>query len=299
MSSVDPSPTRQELEFARTLPDPEKPPCVADCFGLSDIGRARTTNEDAFLIASLERALVVQDSSLPLKHEPQLTSGVGGLLLIVADGLGGMGGGDVASRVAVATVADFVVSHMPLIGQVGLRAKLAQVSSPEIRQGLDGAIHAGGDQVRSVAQRSSHPLMGTTLTLAYVLWPRLYVAHAGDSRCYLSRQGQFSRLTRDHSVGGALARSGGHVGQESDMDNLLLNALGAGIDVHPDVSRLALQRGDQLLLCSDGLSKDVPDESLASVLARRWTAERACHELIAMANAAGGGDNITVVIARF
>lgn len=300
MAGAERSGNRQELENAETLPDQQGGKPLVDAFGLSDPGRVRTRNEDAFLIASLERALVVEDSNLPLVHDPQLDSEGGASLFIVADGMGGMGGGDIASRVAVATVADHVISHMPLAGQVDLHAKLAQVSSPEIRMGLDGAIRAGDEQVRAVAEKSAHPLMGTTLTMAYVLWPRLYIAHAGDSRCYLYRRREICRMTRDHGLGAELARPGAVRGApEEGLANVLLNALGAGVDMRPEITRYSLERGDKLLLCTDGLTKHVSDESLARVLARNVTAELACHELVAVANAAGGSDNITVLVARF
>ncbi len=300
MPSTEHSGTREELENAETLPDKEGGKPTVDAFGLSDLGRERTRNEDAFLIASLERALVVEDSNLPLVHDPQLDKHGGASLFIVADGMGGMGGGDVASRVAVATVADYVISHMPLAGQDNFRARLAQVSSPEIRMGLDGAIRAGNEQVKAVAEKSAHPLMGTTLTMAYILWPKLYIVHAGDSRCYVFRRGELYRMTRDHSLGAELAHSqAGRGAPEEGLANVLLNALGAGVDMRPDITRYSLERGDQLLLCTDGLHKHVADESLARVLTRNATAEGACHELVAAANATGGSDNITVLVARF
>ena len=300
MPSTQHSGSRQDLETAATLPEQQGKKPAVDAFGLSDLGRTRTRNEDAFLVASLERALVVEDSNLPVAHDPQLDRNGGTSLFIVADGMGGMGGGDIASRVAVATVADYVISHMPLAGHKDFQARLAQVSSPEIRIGLDGAIRAGDDQVRAVAEKSAHPLMGTTLTMAYVLWPKLYIAHAGDSRCYLFRRGEIFRMTRDHNLGGALLRSGPPRGTpEEGLANVLLNALGAGVEMRPEITRYSLERGDRLLLCTDGLNKHVSDESLVHVLARNVTAENACRELVAMANAAGGSDNITVLVARF
>lgn len=300
MPGIEQSETRQQLELARTQPNRQGGKPAVDAFGLSDVGRERTKNEDAFLIASLERALVVEDSSLPIAHDPQLDRHGAASLFIVADGMGGMGAGDVASRVAVASVADYFIEHMPLAGPVDVRAAVAHVSSPDIRLGLDGAIRAGDQHVKAVAQNSAHPLMGTTLTMAYVLWPQVYIAHAGDSRCYVYRRGELCQMTHDHSLGGELVRS--HVargGPQNGLTNVLLNALGAGLDVQPEISRYSLERGDQLVLCSDGLTKHVSDDALAHVLARDVTAKDACRELVALANGAGGSDNITVLVARF
>ncbi|MBX3130317.1 MAG: serine/threonine-protein phosphatase [Polyangiaceae bacterium] len=293
----------ESLELATTAPQATRPQArtpQVECFGLTDQGRVRGRNEDAYLMATLERALLVRGSSLPVGHWPHLSTGVGGTLLVVADGMGGLGGGDVASRVAVATIADYMVSYMPWTDQFESRAAPTNVSLPEIRAGLDRALHAGEEQVKGVGRGGAHPRMGTTVTMAYVLWPRLYVAHAGDSRCYLFREKQLHRLTRDHTLAEEAASAGlGPVQPASHLHNVLWNALGADTDVKPEITRYELRPGDQLLLCTDGLSKHVSDEELAHFLLESSVPQRICGELVKAANAAGGSDNITVVIARF
>jgi PPM family protein phosphatase len=301
MSTTD----RAELERAQTPPDPTPPPGsapVLETFGLSDVGRSRERNEDVFLIATLERALLIQGSNLPPGDRPHLSIGAGGTLMLVADGMGGMGGGDVASRVAVASVADYMLSRMPWVGQTIASNAPSRASLPGIRTALDRAIHAGDDEVRRAAQHGPHPDMGTTLTLAYVLWPRLYLAHAGDSRCYLYRGGALQQLTHDHSIAKQIEEAGMEpVKADSALQNVLWNALGGGngVEPQPEIQRYMLAPDDLLLLCTDGLVKHVPDESIARVLASAPSANQSVQELVNVANAAGGSDNITVVVARF
>jgi protein phosphatase len=144
--------------------------------------------------------------------------------------------------------------------------------------------------------------MGTTLTMAYVVWPRLYIVHAGDSRCYLYRNSKLRQMTRDHTVAQKFVEAGmltEEEAEESRWINILWNCVGGADEVRPEVYRVDLTVGDCLLLCSDGLTKELADEQIAGWLADRKGAETACQQLIEAANQAGGSDNITVVVARF
>jgi serine/threonine protein phosphatase PrpC len=145
--------------------------------------------------------------------------------------------------------------------------------------------------------------MGTTLTMAYLLWPRLYVVHAGDSRCYLLRQGGLRQITKDHTVAQQLVERGAMTPEQAEQSrwsHVLWNCIGGGTrELNPDVYRATLQLGDSLLLCTDGLNKCVPDEAIQEVLAREGTAEDACRRLVALAHDHGGPDNVTVVVAHF
>lgn len=294
MTSPEPSRHRE------TAVDLGAPPFLVDAFGSTDVGRVRDRNEDAFLIARLEHALVVERTSVPVTSQLDLTSGVGGALFVVADGMGGEGGGDVASRVGILTVVRFMLARMPWLGQAQAAAAPGFASLPGIRTALDRAVHAGDDEVKRVGSTGPHPRMGTTLTLAYVLWPRLYVAHAGDSRCYVLRQRTLHRLTSDHNFAEQIRLAGGEpLPADSPMQNLLWNALGGETQAQPEVRRHALMLGDVLLLCSDGLTKHVPDAAIADVLVRNEPAEQSCRRLVDAANQAGGSDNVTVVVARF
>jgi PPM family protein phosphatase len=155
-------------------------------------------------------------------------------------------------------------------------------------------------------EASQHPEligMGTTLTMAFALRRCLFIAHAGDSRCYLYSGGQMRQVTRDHTVVAELVRQGALTPEEASHHsyrNIVTNILG-GTErgVHAEVQRLDLQPGDVVLLCSDGLSGMVSDEQLAAVLQEESDPEKACRRLIDAANSNGGKDNITAIVARF
>lgn len=268
--------------------------------GLTHPGRVRATNEDAYLIATLQRSMLVHDAS-PVARG-WFTGESAGTLLVVADGMGGQGGGDIASQVAVSTVVNHLLNCMPWA-----TARLAPSSPPAhspslpgVRDQLMSALVEGDSTVRVAGAQSGVPQMGTTLTLALVLWPVAYVAHVGDSRCYLMRDGQLSRLTTDHTLAQKLSEvSPNSVDATSRLHHILWNSLGASDDLpQPEIQKLALQAGDSLLLCSDGLTKYVSDQQLARMLSGEASAEQRCAMLVERANAAGGADNITAVIAQ-
>jgi protein phosphatase len=146
--------------------------------------------------------------------------------------------------------------------------------------------------------------MGTTLTVAYVSDNVLYVAHAGDSRCYLYRGGKLERLTRDHTFVETLVSQGVLDPEQAahhNMRNVLTNAVGGNsTGVEPEVHKHLIAPGDLVLLCSDGLSEMLSDQDIAGQLAVPGaTPEASCRALVDAANARGGTDNITVVLARF
>jgi protein phosphatase len=145
--------------------------------------------------------------------------------------------------------------------------------------------------------------MGTTLTLAFAVDWKLFVAHAGDSRCYLFSDGELRQLTHDHTVVADLVRRGALSPQEATRHpfrRMVTNVLGGNEPgVRVELHRLGLEAGDVLLLCSDGLTEMVPDPEIAAVLADEPEPQQACERLVALANERGGRDNITVVVARF
>lgn len=268
--------------------------------GLSDRGQVRSRNEDAFLIATLVRSLSVQGTNLPSDLVSDFGAGGSGTLLAVADGMGGHGGGDLASRVALGAIAEYVLSVMPWMGRHISTSVARQQSIPDVRDALDQALHASNARVKDEGVRSRHPHMGTTLTLAYVVWPKLYLAHVGDTRCYIVRGGSAHQLTKDHNYATQLADAGiAPAGEAAEaFQNLLWNALGAQTELEPQVDRFTLEPHDVILLCSDGLNKHVPDQEIGTVAASSASPELACQELVRRANTAGGTDNITVIVAR-
>ena len=268
--------------------------------GMTNVGLERSANEDAYLIATLQRSMVVHDAS-PEAARGWVAGGSAGTLLMVADGMGGQGGGHVASKIAVNTVAGYLLNVMPWATASASNAAAQHASLPGVRDGLSSALVIGDSTVKTEALQTTTPHMGTTLTMALVLWPVLYVAHVGDTRCYLLRAGKLYRLTTDHTMAQMMIAEGGAapIGPTSELHHILWNCLGGSEQLpKPEVTKLALELGDVLLLCSDGLTKHVGDEQLAMLLSAAEPSAICCAKLVERAIVAGGSDNVTVVIAK-
>jgi protein phosphatase len=264
--------------------------------GMTDPGRKRTTNEDQFLIAVLSKALQVQQTSLP-RDEVQYSVPQGHLFL-VADGVGGNAAGERASALAVNAIENFVLDTLNWCLQ--LRSNATDALLTEFRHALE---QADDQLIHESRRRPELHGMGTTLTLAYCLGDALFVAHVGDSRCYLLRRGLLYRLTRDHTLVAEMVRRGLLRPEEAEHHgyrHIITNVVGgAGPGVEVEVHKLPLEAGDTLLLCSDGLTEMVSDQEVLSVLQAEADPARACERLVARANEEGGKDNVTVVVARF
>jgi protein phosphatase len=270
-----------------------------DAAGLTNVGRERPLNEDAYLIATLQRSMVVHDAS-PAEARGWFAGGSAGTLLVVADGMGGQGGGDVASRVAVNTVASYLLNVMSWTSGVAApRQAHDRESLPGVRDQLSSALVVGDSTVKTAAATTRTPAMGTTLTMALVLWPVLYVAHVGDTRCYLLRSGKLRRLTTDHTLAQKMtATDAVPIEPASQLNHILWNSLGGSSEIpQPEMVKLELELGDLLLLCSDGLTKHVSDEQIAAYLSAEEPNATRCARFVDHANAAGGSDNVTVVVA--
>lgn len=300
----------QSLDFSRGNRDTAPSPGAAalastgevyvEAAGMTDVGRLRNTNEDAFLIATLERSLVVHDGSPTARG--WFRGERAGTLMIVADGMGGQGGGDVASRTAVDTVTSYLLNVMPWVTADSSRPKSHPSRSSQlgVRRELSKAILAGDEGVRAEGAQTVSPKMGTTLTLAFVVQPFVYIAHVGDTRCYLLESGQLERLTTDHNLAQRYVDASPYpVEPPQQLQNILWNSLGAGPDQPvPDLYKLRLEPGSVLLLCSDGLNKHVPDEEIQRILSARASCASRAAQLVEQANAAGGSDNITALVAE-
>jgi protein phosphatase len=281
---------------ADTAERPAVRPLEARCFGLTDRGKVRPSNEDQFLVAELAKALRVLHTSVT---QPSLQQSSGrNYLLVVADGIGGSAGGERASALAIDSVESFVLETCQWCDQ--LRGREEDALFADFRRAVARA-HA-----RVLAEGSAHPAlrgMGTTLTLALCLDGELFVAHAGDSRCYLFRDGLLYQLTADHTVAEELVRQGALSPDEaaqSRWSHVVTNAVGGSTaEMKVELHKVRLQAADVLLLCSDGLTGMVSDAELARVLRDQAYPEAACRRLVARANEAGGKDNITVIVARF
>jgi serine/threonine protein phosphatase PrpC len=268
-----------------------------DCFGLTDVGRKRPTNQDHFLIADLNKSLRVHSSSLNLNDGARIYGGSQGKLLIVADGMGGEAAGERASTIAMDQLATYVLNSLSWC------FRLEADSEQDFQDHLQEALQSCQNSIETaVAQHPEMRGMGTTLTMAYIVWPRAFVVHVGDSRCYLLKDRRLEQITRDHTVGSVLARVNevdDRQARKYSMGHALLNALGGrSSDLSVDVYKLTLDRGDVLLLCTDGLYDMLAQESVAEVVNSAVNAETACRKLVDLANENGGKDNITVIVAK-
>ncbi len=264
--------------------------------GRTDQGLVRTTNQDQFIVAQIRRILEVSQSSLPSEPSRPHFGGPVGHLLVVADGVGGGAAGDRASALALQSFLQFVSESMQ-IGQVG--GSLEDDLLAQFSQAI-GTAHARVR--REIEQRPELSGMATTLTMAYVLGLRAYISHVGDSRCYLLRDGEALRLTRDQTYAQELVDQGVLLPSEVDesrWSHVLASAVGGQSQEQPEILtyRCLLEPGDALLLCTDGLTKHVDEAELAESLSGR-SANEACDHLVTRALEAGGTDNVTVVLAR-
>ena len=269
---------------------------VMDVAGRTHVGCVRDHNEDSFVIADLGRWLEVLETSLAVPDVAKRIAGPKGTLMMVADGMGGHGGGEVASAVAVDTIAQFALYAMPWMTQPN------DDSEKELLEQLGNAMTQCQERLQQVAVRKHIDQLkpGTTLTIAYALWPKLYVAHAGDSRLYLARGDELVQITTDHTVGQTLRDQGALGEGPSRFDHILVNVVGGGGEqVQAEAHALTLEAGDRVLMCSDGLTGHVSDGSIEAELARGSSSAQACDALIESAIAGGGTDNITVIVASF
>lgn len=221
-----------------------------------------------------------------------------GYAMFVADGLGSGGSGSVASRVALTTIA-----HMALhYGRWNVRIDPA--TTTDIFEQAERYYAMADDAVRSSAAAS--PLlqgMSTSLTTAYSAGDDLFVAHVGHSRAYLFRDGALTQLTRDSTLEQHLSdikKPAAVERRAQDQRHILTDAVGAP-GGHPlvEVERFVLMDGDCVVLCTNGLTDMLDDAKIAGVLSHRRAPDEQCAMLIDLANRAGGGDNITVVIAEY
>lgn len=272
-----------------------------DAAGATTVGQRRPRNEDQFLVATIQRSIHVHGTSLD-GAGAVLPAPAEGTLLLVADGMGGHGGGDVASAIASRAIVGYLSSVLPWFDTQAAEPRDPGQSLSGVRDGLNAALRSSDRAVRrAAAQPGGVAGMGTTMTVAYAHFPLIYVAHVGDSRAYLLRDGALHRLTRDHTVADELAEATQQpIDEDSPYHHVLTKAIGGGGhgQSEPDIRRADLEIGDVILLCSDGLTKHVRDPEIAAVLSSRRSAEKMVAELLDLANERGGTDNITAVVAR-
>jgi protein phosphatase len=296
---------RSEIDTA-DFPLPQldsKPPLAIssrvriDVAALSDKGHVRERNEDHYFVARCGRHVTTTITNVPAGDIPS-QFGETGYLMIVADGMGGHAGGEVASRTAIATLVNITL-HVP-DWILRLDDEHAQKVMERARVRYSKVHEALQEKARLDPRLHG---MGTTMTAAYSLGDDLFVAQVGDSRAYLFRDGMLQLLTRDQTHAQMLADQG--VISQQDvarhrLRHVLTSALGGSQkDVRAEIRRWKLADGDRLLLCSDGLTDMIDDAGIAAVLGRETRSDEACRLLVERALANGGRDNITVVLAQY
>jgi serine/threonine protein phosphatase PrpC len=268
--------------------------------GRTDIGKKREANQDHYLIADLNKSMLVQSTSLNLETQSRLYGMSHGKLFMVADGMGGHQGGSRASTLAIDLLINHLLNSMHWFFQMDSDLEeREQGFIADLKKMLQRAHEAIEKESSEVLDRKG---MGTTLTMAYVIWPWMYVVHAGDSRCYLMRNDEIRQLTHDHTVSNQLVAKGGMTQDEAEKSpwsNVLYNALGAGAQaVEAEVHKVALMPNDTIVLCTDGLYRYLSEKELQGMLLTELEPAECCRSLIELANFRGGADNSTVIVAR-
>ena len=213
------------------------------------------------------------------------------LCCALADGMGGYEGGALASRLALSTIRERMTREQAL-AQFGVQSKVEKYLRA-LGKDANTAIQSKRKSDASLAN------MGTTLVMALVHAGQMSVMHAGDSRCYLYRDGTLSQLTRDDSVAQQMIDDGGISEEEAERTpyrNVLLKAVGVEKKLHYSVTHLALQAGDKVLLCSDGLFNELSCEEIANTLAVENSVANTVDKMIACSLARGANDNVSVIL---
>ncbi|KAA5544591.1 serine/threonine-protein phosphatase [Roseiconus nitratireducens] len=279
--------TDSEFEFTQS-----------DTFGTTDIGKRRSINQDQFLIAELSKSMLVSASSLPDINAGRFFGGMQGQVLLVADGMGGHAAGEKASSLALQHLVGRLLNSVHWFFQSDTDSEADFINA---LQNLLRDAHG-----RILAESQEHlenAGMGTTLTMAYIHWPTMYVVHVGDSRCYLIRGGVAKQVTTDHTLARQMVEAGGMKPEEeatSRWSNVLWNVLGGHSEreLLAEVHRVDLQHGDSVVLCSDGLYRYLDEVALAEMVDGEPDASVLCRQLVHHANESGGEDNITVVVSH-
>ena len=267
-----------------------------DIAARSHPGNQDHLNEDHYLVVRVERSLQTVMSNLPESILPRRFDETAHGML-VADGLGGMPAGNVASAAAISKLVELGVNTPDWIMRMSRR------KATVVKQRMAERFRKIDETLRQNAVDDSGVTGMSTMTAALSLGPDLFLAHLGDSRAYLLRGDKFRQLTRDHTLAQAMIDAG--IGEEENalvrgMRRVLTAALGmAQSQVEPEVQHLQLQDGDQLLLCTDGLIEALDEGVIESIVRRAGSAAEACEGLIEAALSSNGTDNVTVIVARY
>lgn len=295
-SGLLPSRTTNQTMPDSALPQPDRRPRddEIEVYGLTHVGHVRANNQDHFLVSTVHRRIEVLQTSLtdPARlHESDERLAV---LAMIADGVGGLTGGEKASATALEIAMQYVTSSLRVYDR-------NSSSDTEFIEQLQAAAMRCHQAVVARAQREGEgKTMATTLTLFLGVWPWYYLVQVGDSRTYLYRDGELTQLTRDQTLAQDLVDQGVFtraIAARSQFSNVLSSAIG-GETATPVVTRLRADWRNVHLLCSDGLTKHVSDERIAARLAAMTSARAVCEQLLQDALEDGGTDNVTIIVGR-
>ena len=236
-------------------------------FAKTDIGKVRDMNQDSFYISSPEDNIQI---------------------FIVADGMGGYKGGEIASKLAVETSKNYIINNFNSIEHD--RESIMNL----IKSAIEYANLSIYEKSKEIPELEN---MGTTIDICLVIPNKVYIGHVGDSRVYRKRKDFFRKLTTDHSYVQQLVSDGTITKEEAyhhPKKNMLIKALGCSPYVEPDVMVKGFLKDDILLMCSDGLTNMLKDEEIVKII--NENPQEACNKLVEKANENGGLDNITAVI---
>lgn len=259
---------------------------LLDVHGASHRGERHDRNHDHFATASLSKSLRMHQSNLDLRDDERVHGNNHGHLFLVADGISGGPAPAQASGATIDSAVHYFLNDMPWY-------HLADGDPKDVRLALEDAVR---NCQYELARRSDGSVngMGSTLTLALVFWPDLYVAHVGDSRLYLERAGELRQVTSDHTLA-ELQRSR-FDSADKRLENVLWNAIGGSLDeVTPEFHHVSLKPGDVIALLTDGAYEPIGDEALHATLSAPLGAQALCERVLALPTT----DDRTAVIARF
>ncbi len=243
--------------------------------GLTHVGRQRQHNEDSYLVADDAR------------------------LFLVADGMGGHAAGEIASRIAVDSISEFIIHTKE---DDGTWPHAYDEQYKRITNRLMAAVKMANTRVLEAMRKDARLRgMGTTVVACLADDKTISFAHVGDSRAYMIREGKLSRITNDHSWVFEQVQAGMLTEAEAEkhpLRNVITRALGGALQVTPDASEIEIHSGDVYLLCSDGLTGMVSEDEILRVVTESPDLDAACAQLIDAANERGGLDNITAILVR-
>jgi len=244
-------------------------------YGLTHVGRQRQHNEDSYLVADEAK------------------------LFLVADGMGGHAAGEIASRIAVDSISEFILHTKE---DDGTWPHAYDEHYKRSTNRLMAAVRLANTRVLEAMRKDARLRgMGTTVVACLAEGDTLSVAHVGDSRAYMIRDNQLQRITNDHSWVFEQVQAGMLTEAEAEkhpLRNVITRALGGALQVNPDASEIEVKEGDLFLLCSDGLTGMVPEEQILKVVTEYGDLEKACQKLIDEANERGGLDNVTAILVK-